>query len=100
RRDRNVTGVQTCALPILIGRYQITPLVKHIRIHFEYTLHLSRFHIFHPDIFNKSATAMIGFSKEKTEYRIGSRTIVHVHIPYTKNGRASCRERVQDTERA
>ncbi len=26
---------------------------------------------------------MIGFGKEKTEYRIGSRTIVHVHIPYT-----------------
>ena len=78
----HIKSVDECNA-ILIGRYQITPLVKHIRIHFEYTLHLSRLHIFHPDIFNKSTTTMIGFGKEKTEYRIGSRTIVHVHIPYT-----------------
>lgn len=57
-------------------------LVKYICIYFEYMLYFFCFYIFYLDIFNKFIMMMIGFGKEKMEYRIGSCIIVYVYILY------------------
>src|SRR5699024_11248860 len=83
-RDRNVTGVQTCALPILAGGVSITYETTEKNPSSEDMA----------DTIYKLQQRVEQYSTESQVYQEGDNRIT-VEIPGVKIGRASCRERVE-----
>src|SRR5437667_9310466 len=78
-RDRDVTGVQTCALPILIFAY----IDQSVRNDFTYFYTVTAFDV------NSLRSGPSSLESPKITKQVTPR-----HAPNTKIGRASCRERV------
>ena len=67
---------------LFVSGHQVAPLVEYIRINFEYTLHLACFYVLHVDVFDETASAVIGLGKEEAEHGVWCCTIVHIYVAY------------------